>query len=279
MTTHDFLTTATQQLSAAGIATARLDCLVLLEDVLSTNRTHILADPERELSEKQKNVLSSQLTRRATHEPLAYIRNTSEFYGRSFYIDQRVLEPRPESESIIDLLLHLPLPAQPTVADIGTGSGALAITAALVLPGASVVATDIDPACLAVASQNAGQLAAPVTLLAGNLFQPIATAGLRPDVVLCNLPYVPDSFPIAAAAMHEPRHAIFGGGDGLDLYRTLFAQLSGIDHPPAFIIAESMPPQHDVLAAIAAAAGYTLQSTDNFVQAFSFRTDSGRSAA
>ena len=106
----DWLKTATQKLQQAGIATARLDCLVLLEDYLNTNRTQLLAHLERELTVEQIKWLSLRLVRRAKHEPLAYIRSKTEFYGREFIVNKHVLEPRPESETMIDLLKASNLP-------------------------------------------------------------------------------------------------------------------------------------------------------------------------
>src|SRR4051812_18952492 len=93
----------------AGIGTARLDAMVLLEDCLSKDRAHLLAHPELELTAEQEKLLDAQIKRRLAHEPLAYIRGKTEFYGRDFLINKYVLEPRPESETIIDLLKKLPL--------------------------------------------------------------------------------------------------------------------------------------------------------------------------
>lgn len=268
MTVKDFLAVNTKLLADQGIATARLDCLILLEDILNTNRTHILAHTEVELTDSQHHKLEKLIQRRSQHEPLAYLRRKTEFYGREFYIDHRVLEPRPESETMIDMLLSLPNEKSLTVIDVGTGSGALAITAKLQLPHTSVIGIDVDPQCVAVAAHNAKLLAADITFKVGNLLEPLATGYVAPLVLLCNLPYVPDSFTINPAAMREPRLAIFGGSDGLDIYRQLFAQLAALPTQPMFILTESLPPQHDELASIAAIAHYTLHGTDDFIQLF-----------
>src|SRR4051812_18199612 len=110
MTTQEWLRSAEDLLGAAEVNTARLDALVLLEDCLGRGRALLLAHPETELTDEQSVVLDGQLQRRARHEPLAYIRGRTEFYGREFYVDSRVLEPRPESETIIELLKGLMLP-------------------------------------------------------------------------------------------------------------------------------------------------------------------------
>ena len=150
-TIGQYLFTATKQLSEASIATARLDALVLMEDQLQKDRSYILAHPEIEMTVTSTNVLTQQLAKRAQHIPLAYIRGKSEFYGREFFITPAVLQPRPESETMIELLLGLHLPPSVHIADVGTGSGALGITAQLELPVAIVELLDIDTNALAVA--------------------------------------------------------------------------------------------------------------------------------
>ncbi|HET8708731.1 MAG TPA: methyltransferase, partial [Candidatus Saccharimonadales bacterium] len=151
------------------------------------------------------------------------------------------------------------------VLDVGTGSGALGITAALELGLKTVYLSDIDAKALAVAKQNTQALQQPAEFFQNDLFH-FNNADF--DVLLCNLPYVPDSFQINTAALHEPRLAIFGGPDGLDLYRKLFAQTKTANKNPRYILTESMPPQHDELAAIAAAQGYDAQTEDDFIQVF-----------
>lgn len=268
MKANDWLAQAQTQLQQADIATARLDALVLLEDCLLQDRAYILAHPELQLSPKRLSILQQQLTRRSNHEPLAYIRGKTEFYGRKFFIDERVLEPRPESETMIELLKQQAQPTS-TIADIGTGSGALAITAQLELPEARVAAVDIDPACLSVAAKNAAFHKADVTLFPGDLLQPFLqkSCNFAPDVLLCNLPYVPDNFQINHAATHEPALALFGGPDGLDLYRTLFAQAAKLPKKPV-ILTESLPPQHPALTDIVTSYDYRQKVEDDFIQLF-----------
>lgn len=259
-------------LDTAGIGTARLDALVLLEDCLHTDRARLLAHPGTALTSEQVSTLDGYIERRVTHEPLAYIRGKTEFYGRDFTVNKNVLEPRPESETIIDLLKTLPpsehMGGHPTIVDVGTGSGALAITAKLELPGATVIGIDIDPACLEVARRNSNQLKADVSYLQGDLAQPLANLEAKQLVLLCNLPYVPDDFQINLAAGHEPRLAIFGGSDGLDFYRKLFEQLDSLDLRPGYILAESLPTQHAHLRELAAVHGYGLSAEEDFVQLF-----------
>ncbi|HSX43052.1 MAG TPA: HemK/PrmC family methyltransferase [Candidatus Saccharimonadales bacterium] len=154
--------------------------------------------------------------------------------------------------------------------DIGTGSGAIAITVALEIPGSAVYAGDVDEKCLETARRNAARLQADdVAFYQGNLLEPMpAPPDGKITILLCNLPYVPDDFQINTAATHEPHRALFGGADGLDLYRELFQQIRTGSWRPQHILTESLPPQHTALAGIAEAAGFVLTETDDFIQHF-----------
>jgi release factor glutamine methyltransferase len=263
MTVGQFLTTAMQALVEAEVESARLDVLVLLEDTLDKNRASLLAHPEIQLSPGQLSKLNNYITQRKKHVPLAYIRGRSEFYGRTFMVDEHVLVPRPETESMITLLKKIPLDGTPRIVDIGCGSGCIAVTAALELPSAKVVACDISPEALQVARKNAQQLKAAVQFAEADL---LGTQAEHFDVVLANLPYVPTDYPINTAATFEPKLALFAGNDGLDLYRRLFVQLRG--SKAHYVICESLEPQHKPLAAIAKTAGYMLEQTDGLTQLF-----------
>ncbi|MBP7807095.1 peptide chain release factor N(5)-glutamine methyltransferase [Candidatus Saccharibacteria bacterium] len=275
-----WLEQAGRKLTAKDVPTARLDCLVLLEDLLGKDRAHLLAHPELELTNEQESVLNEQVARRAKHEPLAYIRGKSEFYGREFMVNAHTLEPRSETETMLTLLKKQTEEwrlrnedNELTLVDVGTGSGAIAVTAKLEFPQARVIATDISQKCLETAQQNANNLNADVTFFLGNLVEPLLdprSSVLGPLAILANLPYVPDSHTINKAAMFEPRLAIFGGADGLDLYRELFAQIDRQEHKPQHILTEALPFQHKDLALIAKSHGYTLAKTDDFIQLFKF---------
>jgi release factor glutamine methyltransferase len=267
MKVNDYLSHTTERLTAAGIATARLDCLVLLEDILNTNRTHLLAHPELEITEVNLAKLTAMVDQRVRHIPLAYIRGKTEFYGREFLIDHHVLEPRPESEAIIDLLLSMPSDQRKSIVDVGTGSGALAITVALELPNSNITALDIDSNCLKIARRNARKHRVDIQIIESDLLEQLPAQD-QSTVLLCNLPYVPDDFQINTAALHEPRLAIFGGLDGLDVFRQLFAQLQKRSERKILVLCESLPTQHDRLAHIASSAGFELTIGQDFIQLF-----------
>jgi len=271
MTISIWMNYAIDKLETAGIATARLDCQLLVGDMLGHDRAWLMAHLDTALTEETVKKVGKQLDERCKHVPLAYIRGKTEFYGREFLIDRRVLEPRPESETMIDILKKLP-PAKQLepiqIVDVGTGSGALAITAKLELPKAEVIATDIDPGCLAVAQANAQKYQVSISFAQGDLLQPVTFDDRRLVITLANLPYVPEGHTVNAAAMHEPRLAIFGGTDGLDPYRKLFKQAGDLPKRPAYILTESLPPQHKQLQFIAARYGFYQTQEDDFVQVF-----------
>jgi release factor glutamine methyltransferase len=263
MTVGEYLKSATETLSKAEVDSARLDVLILLEDTLDKNRASILAHPEWSLSTAQITKLNQAIAQRQKHVPLAYIRGKTEFYGRDFVVNEHVLVPRPETESIIDLLLGLHLPAGAKVLDLGCGSGCIGVTAALEQPQLDLYLSDISPKALTVAQKNAQRLTASVQLQQHNL---LAGQVEQFSCILANLPYVPTNFPINKAARHEPGLALFAGDDGLDLYRELFKQVES--QQPSYIITEALLSQHGSLAAIAKAAGYTLTRTDGLAQLF-----------
>lgn len=273
MTTEQWLDLAQKKLYTAGVETARLDALVLLEDVIGLDRAHLLAHPDTNISTAQMTQLQKLLSLRATHAPLAYVRGKTEFYGRSFLITPAVLEPRPESETMIDMLKALVADGSVTkvgpgplmIADVGTGSGALGITAALEVQNSQVELLDIDKNAAQVAKLNVDKFTLNARVLLGDL---LAAANQEYDFLLCNLPYVPDHHRINQAASHEPKLAIFGGLDGLDLYRKLFTQIGKRSKRPLFLLLESFPSQHRGLQRYARSVGYKLLKTDGFIQAY-----------
>lgn len=275
MNNEQWLLHAIKKLRKAGIATARLDCLVLLEDATAHDRSWLLAHPDFLLARPVLSQLNSQIKRRVRHEPLAYIRGKSEFYGREFMVNKDTLEPRPETETIIELIkiiLHNknPISRVPPwkVVDVGTGSGCLGITVKMELPEAEVIATDISPACLKIARRNASNLGAKVKFYQSDLLQslPSYVFSSPNSMILANLPYVPDGHTINQAAMFEPKIAIFGGSDGLDVYRRLFQQIANFSEKPRYVLTESLPFQHAQLTEIARLAGYITAESQDFIQ-------------
>lgn len=266
MTVNGWLKASVISLTKVGITTARLDSLVLLEDVLNRDRSWLLAHADAEISSADQARLKKLLSQRVKHVPLAYVRSKTEFYGREFVISHNVLVPRPESETMLDELKGLPkLPTQPIIGDVGTGSGALGITAKLELPEAQVHLLDVDSQALEIAKMNVDKFTIDVTLRQQDLLVEDSTPY---DALLCNLPYVPDNYTINDAAHHEPRIALFGGSDGLDLYRRLFQQLAQRSEKVLYILTEALPTQHAELADIAKHSHYDLLAENDFIQVF-----------
>lgn len=268
MTVEQWLRKSTDALKGAGIETARLDCLVLLEDSTNQNRASLLAHPEQKIPTKTEVKLNNKIVQRSKHIPLAYIRGKVEFYGRQFAVTNHVMVPRPETETVIELIKELAPPPHSTFLDVGTGSGAIASTAKLEMPGLDVYATDISEKALLIARRNATNLHANVRFKNADLI-PSTPKDKHYWLIAANLPYVPDDYQINEAARFEPKEALFAGRDGLDLYRRFWTQIKNLKRKPEYIITESLSFQHDELCALAAKTGYSPQKTGGLVQLFS----------
>lgn len=203
--------------------TPRLDAEVLLCHVLDCNRAHLSAWPEKELSAGQSVRFLALLDRRSTGEPTAYLTGSRDFWSREFRVTADVLIPRPETELLVELALdRLPACRPVRVLDLGTGSGALAVTLALERPLAAVTAVDVCPRALEVARDNAGRLgAANVRFLLSDWFS--ALTGAAFDLIASNPPYVAagDPYLLENGLQFEPQTALTAGADGLDAIRRI----------------------------------------------------------
>ncbi len=250
------LVSAAQRLSDSGSETARLDSQVLLAHVLRKNRSWLFAHYEHELSDDVCRRYADLITRRRRREPVAYLLGRKEFYGLEFAVDPRVLIPRPETELLVDLALaqisdrH----GRPVVvADVGTGSGAIAITVAVHAPGAKVYGIDISRDALVVAEENRKRLAAEggPLFLEGDLLSPLPEPA---DVIVANLPYIADeeySGLQSDVRDYEPRVALQAGAEGLDLIERLLAQLPSRLQPRGAVLLEISPRQGEVVQKMA----------------------------
>ena len=211
-----------------GIESPRLDAELLLANALSTTRIRLVVDANRILEPAELGRMRELVRRRRSREPMAYILGQREFYGRPFRVDRRVLVPRPDTETLVEVALvrtrSVSMCAR--ALDLCTGSGCVAITLACERPTSVVFATDISDEALAIARENALRLGAyNVALRKGDLFVPVGAA-CRFDLVTANPPYVP-SGEIASLQPdvrdHEPRLALEGGDDGLAVLRRVVA--------------------------------------------------------
>ena len=219
------------RLVAAGIDPdeATLESRVLHQTALGLSAAQLLARLDQPLGAEIQTTIQRMLDRRLTREPLAYIVGHREFYGLELRVDRRALIPRPETELLVEAAVALTRRlnlARPTIADVGTGSGAIAVALARQILAARVIAIDrsVDAVALAAKNVRLHQLEGRVSLVVGDLLAPVRS---RFDVIVANLPYVPDAdLPSLEPEVRdfEPRLALAGGPDGLDLYRRLLDQ-------------------------------------------------------
>lgn len=227
---------------------AQRDIDQLISHALGQDIAWVLAHPEFKLDEEHTTKLKSLLQRRADHEPLAYIVGIQPFYGRDFLVTPDVLIPRPESELIIDQLkTDVPADAKARIVDVGTGSGALAIIAALERPHAQVTAVDISEAALRIAKQNAAALkASNVTFVQGYLLEPISDQN-SVDAIMANLPYLPaeeiEQSPTSKELSYEPQMALLADDEGLALIKTCTRQAAHILKNGGKLYLEMLPGQ------------------------------------
>lgn len=206
---------------------------LLLRFFLQMNRTTLLANLREELEPEVENHFHGAVELHGEGTPVQYIIGHEEFYGRTFRVNECVLIPRPETEELVlgtlERISRLFGEDQPVdVVDVGTGSGAIAISLKLERPVLSVTASDISEDALAVARGNAKQLGAEVTFVKGDLLRPFIEIGRKFDVVISNPPYIPIGDKVDMSVVvteHEPHGALFAGADGLDLYRRFAEEL------------------------------------------------------
>jgi release factor glutamine methyltransferase len=263
-----WLKTAAAELTAAQTGAEQLDAELILGHVLGQNRAWIKAHGTDRLTAKQSTDASALITRRAAREPLVHLTGTREFYGLNFEITPDVLTPRVETEQMVDWAVKY-APQNSHLIDIGTGSGAIAIAIAKHRPDLSVIATDLSDQQLAVARRNAATHNTNVTFLASNLWSNLG--GQTFDTVVTNLPYLPDNADLMPEVKREPTVALFGGPDGLGLYRRFLAGLPNHLAPGGYLFTESDPWQHEALIAEAARYGLTPVEQGYFIVGFKRR--------
>jgi release factor glutamine methyltransferase len=219
--------------------TPRLDAEVLLAHTLGWSRARVLSRLQETISDEMLQQFRTLILRRAAREPVAYLVGRKEFYGLEFVVDRRVLVPRPETETLVDAALEWAKqrPGPLVIADIGTGSGCIAVALAVHLPQAHIYAIDLSSDALAVARQNVMRhhVDASVTLLTGDLLAPLPQPV---DLLVSNPPYTVLDEVDPGVRTHEPRLALDGGSDGLAVYRRLFAAAPSALRPGGALMLE-----------------------------------------
>jgi len=261
----NWLLGATKELRGSNIDSARLDALIILEDTLGIGRPHLLAFPEEAISSTKLRTLNAKLSRRINHEPLAYIRGYSEFWEHKFKVTSDVLIPRPESEAFLELLGGLKPIKNQKLIDIGTGSGALAISAKLLCPALDIYAYDNSARAIKIARQNAKKLGAQITFTEKS-YADISLSGY--DYILANLPYVPVGYPVSPEVNYEPKLAIYAKNGGLELIRDLISKIGKDADEGCVVLLESLAEQQQEVESLCGTAGLDIYQSIGLVQAF-----------
>jgi release factor glutamine methyltransferase len=248
LTVRGAVARGTEQLERAGCDSPRLDAELLLASALGFARERLVLDAEMELSADSSARFEELLARRAAREPVAYILGLKGFRHLELAVDRRVLIPRPETELLVEAALSLP--AGSRVADVGTGSGAVALALKDERPDLAVVGVDVSEDAVSVARGNAARLGLDVSFEVGDLLD-----GRAYDAVVANLPYVAEGAPVAPEiSRYEPAGALFAGIDGLDVIRRLVALVAGSGI--GFLALEIGFDQADAVSGLVAGAGF-----------------------
>lgn len=236
MTLQTALRQGSELLAQAGVPDARLTAELLLTHALRREKIYLYSHPEYELSTVEWIHYGRYLHQRLNGAPAQYITRTQEFYGRPFFVSPAVLIPRPETEHVVEHALEV-APHARRLLDIGTGSGALAVTLALELK-AHAVATDLSFDALQVARRNAQTLHAPVDFVHCDLASPLNT---RFPLIVSNPPYIPArEIPTLQREVrdHEPHLALLGGDEGTEIYHRIVPQAERLLEPGGWLIFE-----------------------------------------
>lgn len=240
-TLNDLKADAIDRLTQADVDAPRITAEVILAHALALTRSQLLARSDVQLKPDQLSRFQIDLDRLVKGEPLAYVVGHREFYDLDLITDRRALIPRPETECLVAKAIKLfEKHPHPVIVDIGTGSGAIAVTLAKHLPSSLVIATDLSPEAIDLARSNARKhdVEARIDFRVGSLLQPINE---QIDLIAANLPYINDKdWPFLARTIrgHEPQMAFTGGPDGLDLIREFLRDAPRCIKPQGVILIE-----------------------------------------
>ena len=247
MNLKEALNVASEELMKTGSLDAKLEAEVLLRHVLKIDRAAMFRDLDEDISMEDSSNIASLVKRRIKREPLAYITGVKEFYGLPFVVSEDVLIPRQETELLVDAAIVQAKSLgknQISIVDVGTGSGAIAVSLALNIPTSSIIAVDISESALAIADDNRRThgLYSRIKLRRGNLLEPIID---KIDILVSNLPYIRSDklTSLQEEVLREPVVALDGGYDGLELIKRLLFQAVDKMSNPGIILFEIDPDQ------------------------------------
>ncbi len=241
---------------ARSLGLPRSDANALLGALLDRSRTWLLTHDDAPLDTAQQTRWQDWLTRRAEGVPVAYLTGRHEFHGLLLHVTADVLDPRPDTETLVDWALEVLAVRPPgaAVVDLGTGSGAVALAIQHRRPDAAVSAVDLSPAALAVAQGNGERLGLPVRWRQGGWFAPLA--GERFDLVVSNPPYIAEGDLHLPALRHEPTLALTSGADGLDAIRQIVGEAPAHLQPDGWLLLEHGHDQGAAVSALLLQAGW-----------------------
>jgi release factor glutamine methyltransferase len=259
-----WLKDSADELTRAGTGSERLDAELILGHVLGQNRAWLKAHGTDKLTTRQLSNATALVKRRVAREPLVHLTGKREFYGLELEVTPDVLTPRAETEQMVDWAVKY-APKNSRLLDVGTGSGAVAIAVAKSRPDLQITATDLSNRELAIARRNAETHQTPITFITSDLWDNITG---QFDTVVTNLPYLEDSADLMPEVQREPAVALFGGPDGLGLYRRFLAGLPGHLTLNGFLFTECDPWQHEALISEADRHGLTPVEQGYFILGF-----------
>lgn len=275
-TAENWLKKAAKKLQNAGIASAQLDAELILARALKIERTALHANPQKKISKLKLFHANNWLNQRAKRVPLAYIFSEKEFYGRNFFVNQNVLVPRPETETLVEITGQIAeqiyaknAGKKVKILDIGTGSGIIPVTLVAELgEKVAVSASDISLKSLAVANLNAKRiLGHEIPLFTSNLLTKIPSETLQEtEIITANLPYVDRewiNFSEANELHHEPQIALYAEDGGLELIKKLIQQTEACPKLK-FLVLEADPEQFTEIEAFATKFGFSKSEIQNY---------------
>lgn len=275
------LVQAGQRLKEAGCDTPDLDARLLFQAATRLSREDIILDPGRKIPEEEIRHFEAAIMRRMGREPVSRILGEREFYGRRFRVTLATLDPRPDTETLVEAALAL-MPAGARLLDLGTGTGAIAVTLLAERPDATAVATDLSQEALGVARENAERagVAQRLRLIHGSWFAPVTEVF---DIIVSNPPYIP-SDDIAGLSPDvrnfDPVLALAGGADGLDPYRAIAPRAASHLAADGHLLVEIGAGQAEQVEAIFGASGFSKAERHadlaGHVRCLAFRRPAGR---